>query len=229
MYPWRLSILALLALAPVSAQLSDLNSSLRIAVQAMGPYNSSTGEVDVEMSFMNLSAKEINAFAFRTDTGIVQVPLPKPGPGGATWDSVASSAAVGRATQPDDRYVHNMPLNPGESMYSRNPMKPQTLFTVLAVVFADHTAIGDDATIDSVFRARKASADELELWIGRGLLRGSGEAKSLCSQMVWTGSPMREVLRQSCPAIAEKAAGDPFLSYWTDLQNTYRTHSVRKR
>jgi len=88
-------------------QPGDLNSSLRIAVQPMGPYNASTGEVEVEMSFTNLSAKEINAFAYTTDTGVVQQPLPKPGPGGATWDSVATYPAAGRTTQPDDRYVHN--------------------------------------------------------------------------------------------------------------------------
>jgi len=72
-------------------------------------------------------------------------------------------------------------------MYSRYPMKPQTLFTVLAVIFADNTALGDEATIEGVFRGRKASADELDLWTGKGLLNGSGEAKSLCSQMQVAG------------------------------------------
>ena len=48
-----------------------------------------------------------------------------------------------------------------------NPETTVNVFEVSMIIFADGSALGDRATIDSIFSQRRSEADEYEFWLAK--------------------------------------------------------------
>ncbi len=143
---------------PAGAQpLQSPGDALRVAVQ---PAPDAT--TPFELAITNTSAKAVTAYRIQ-----LNVPADKYNSGDFIEDLVPSIPSVGRSAP--GRYVHNGPLLPGHTrLFPYTPPKgSSTGFlvvypTLICVVFADNTAIGDRDFIEAIFDERRGIHDGLQ-------------------------------------------------------------------